>query len=87
MDATKALPIQPPLFEYLFFTSQASTINVMNNKPCMLPAMVTATGIFAKYFSGMAMPNKTRNEIPSAIAAILNQWNIFVDFIMRKGSW
>jgi hypothetical protein len=47
-------------------------INATNNNPCRLPAIVTAIGIPAKYFRGMATNNNTRKEIPSAKAIFLN---------------
>src|SRR5687768_13069794 len=37
----------------------------MNNRPWAQPTTSTACGRPAKYFSGIAMPSRTRNETPS----------------------
>jgi hypothetical protein len=37
----------------------------MNNKPWSQPTIVTACGMPAKYFNGMATPSNSRNETPS----------------------
>src|SRR5258706_9303532 len=42
---------------------------VMNRMPCIQPASFTASGMPAKYLSGMATPSKRRKETPSSIAA------------------
>ena len=44
--------------------------NAMNSMPCSQPAKVTACGMPAKYFSGMAIPNNTINEMPSIRAMV-----------------
>jgi len=44
--------------------------------------MVTGIGKSAKYFSGIAMNNKTRKETPSAKAIFRNQLNVLVAFIV-----
>ncbi len=43
----------------------------------MPPAIVTAMGIAAKYFSGIATPNNKINDTPSAQAILRNQGNDF----------
>ena len=44
--------------------------------------MVTGIGKSPRYFSGIAINNKTRKEMPSVKAIFLNQLNVFVDFIV-----
>ena len=41
--------------------------------PCIQPVTFTASGILKKYLSGMAINNKTKKEIPSAMPIILKR--------------
>jgi hypothetical protein len=42
----------------------------MKRMPCAIPIMLTYSGMPAKYFSGMAIPSNTKNEMPSNRADI-----------------
>src|SRR5687767_7446389 len=65
IDARKALVNQPKLFLYSSRTRKASIIYATYKAPCKPPMMVTARGIPAKYFIGMATSKRTRKEMPS----------------------
>lgn len=44
----------------------------MKRPPWMVPAILTASGIFHIYFRGMATPNRRMNDNPSKILTSLN---------------
>lgn len=50
----------------------SDTQKITNRIPCAIPAMRTASGSPAIYFNGIAMNNRTRNEIPSIRATVRN---------------
>ena len=71
------------------FTSKARMINATNNIPCNQPTIFTASGRSAKYFKGMAIKRRMRNEIPSEIAIVLNQRSVLffcIVFGCREGT-
>lgn len=39
--------------------------SAMNNAPCTLPTMRTASGMSARYLRGMATNNSTNHDVPS----------------------
>ena len=57
------------------FTSHARKRNATNKTPWAHPKIVTAIGCLKIYFNGIAMPNRTRNEIPSAIPVLRSHDN------------
>ena len=73
IEAIKAFTNHPNFLLRAFMVSQASTMKATNRIPCSMPTTFTATGRFAKYFKGIAIPKSTRKDIPSVIAIILNQ--------------
>ena len=73
MAATKAFTNQPKFFLQIPITSKAKYKNVINKAPCIQPVTFTASGILKKYLSGMAINNKTKKEIPSAMPIILKR--------------
>ena len=72
MAATKALANQVKFLFNAFFTSNPRARNDTNSIPCIQPHTLTASGIPAAYLSGIAIPNNTKKEMPSAMATILN---------------
>lgn len=57
------------------FTSHARKRNATNRIPWAQPKTVTAIGCLKRYFSGIAMPNNTKKEIPSAIPVLRSHDN------------
>jgi hypothetical protein len=53
-------------------------MKAMNKIQCNEHAMVTAIGMAAKYFSGMAIPGRTKKDMPFAMAIFLNHANVFL---------
>ena len=48
-----------------FIAIRQATTNAKKSTPCSVPTMVTAMGIFAKYFKGIATPKSTNVDVPS----------------------
>ena len=85
MDAIKAFTSQIKSFRSVVFTTKERNKNATNKTPWAQPTILTASGKPAKYFSGIAINNNTKNEIPSAIAILLNQFKriLFVFKVYR----
>lgn len=47
------------------YIKNAPTTYRTNNTPCAIPTVWTISGMCQMYFSGMAMPKRTRKEIAS----------------------
>lgn len=63
--------------------ASAMTYN-MNSTPCAIPTMLTASGLSARYFRGMAMKKRTRLEMPSMIPVCRSHLIALMDSIALK---
>lgn len=59
-EATKAIKVFPKLHFSFIQTSSKKIPNKTKSSPCNQPKYLTNRGWSAKYFIGMAKPNKTR---------------------------
>ena len=71
-------------FLKLNITANARIANATNKTPCSIPTTLTGEGMFAKYFKGIAMHNKTKKEMPSAKATLRNRGNMFFIIQVNK---
>ena len=71
---------------YLMVAISKITAKAINKTPCAIPTIRTGVGICMKYFNGIAIKSKSKNETPSAKPIFKSRLNVvlFSMFVFNK---